>query len=251
MPCAEARPRGVRRAAQESLTRPGGPGGRAGPRRSGRLAAPWVLWVLSLLPLGCGGSPVCGLTDTPPCPKRFTLAHLPGLLRFIAFGETRPADVQARFMADHLYVTSSVGRDLRVRFPGPNHGRRYAYVDVVRRTENGTPLGQLGDAFSLRFEFTEFDEDGPLLLFGVQVTQPRSAPDVCLAARELANADGLTGCPPHSARPPAAPDPLGFFHACVQEDEDPDDARLLEVYCTAPSADTRRLRVALALGREP
>jgi hypothetical protein len=130
---------------------------------------------------------------------------------------------------------------------GPNEGRRYATVDVQRRVEGGAPVGELGDDFTLRFEFTALEDDGPLLLYGVQVTQPRGAPDVCSAARALAAPDGLRACHPDSARPPAAPGPDGFFHACAQDNE----GRLVDVYCVGPTEDTRLLRVALALGPPP
>lgn len=203
-----------------------------------------LLGLVGLLGPGCGGSLVCGVEGAGPCPKRLEPAHLPELLRFVALGETRPEDVQSRFVDDHLYVTSSVGRDLRVQARGPNTGRRYAFVDVTRRTRAGAPLGELGDDYALRFEFTEFEEDGPLLLFGVQVTQPRSAPDVCRAARELASADGLEGCPPDSAHSASAPDADGFFHACVADE----DERVIEVRCAGLDDQTRRLRVTLALG---
>ncbi|MCA9578510.1 MAG: hypothetical protein R3B40_16785 [Polyangiales bacterium] len=200
---------------------------------------------LAALTVGCGGGQVCGVAGSPACPKVFTLTHLPELVRFVTFGETRPEDVQSRFQADHLHVVSSGGRDLRVQAEGPNRGRRYVYVDVTRRTEGGPPLGALGDDFALRFEFTSFeDDDGPMLLYGVQVTQPRTATDVCAPARELAAADGLDGCHEHSAHPTAAPDEEGWFRACVTDEED----RLVEVACVAPASDTRRLHVAFALG---
>jgi len=171
------------------------------------------------------------------------LTHLPELARFVEFGETRPEDVQGRFRGEHLHVSSTSLTNLRTLAGGPNEGRRYATVDVARRPEAGGPVGQLGDEFTLRFEFTAFEEDGPLLLYGVQVTQPRAAADVCAAARELAAPEGLSSCHPDSAQPPAAPGPEGFFHACAQDDEE----RLVDVYCVGPTPDTRLLRVALAL----
>ena len=104
---------------------------------------------------GCGGGvQVCGVAGAGPCPEVVQLTHLPELTRFVEFGETRPEDVQGRFRGEHLHVTSSSLANLRTLVGGPNEGRRYATVDVVRRLEAGAPVGELGDEFTLRFEFT-------------------------------------------------------------------------------------------------
>ena len=174
--------------------------------------------------------------------------HLPELLRFTELEATPPERVLAEFRADHLYIVSTVGREQRVTELGANTGRPYASVTVTRRQHEGVPIGQLGDDFTLTFEFTSFeaDGDGPLVLFGMRVSQPLHAPNVCDAARELAVREGLDGCHEQGIHPATAPDAEGYFHACVyDEDELP-----IEVRCAASeTGDARVLTVTTTLGR--
>lgn len=216
-------------------------------RHVGRAGACSLLLALSV--------PGCGLlsdSETNPNgdpPVVLRARHLPELLRFVELGATTPERVQAEFRGQHLYVVSSVGRELRVTELGANTGRPYAAVTVTRRAEGGVPIGQLGDEFTLTFEFTSFEPDGegPLRLFGVQVSQPLGAPDVCLPARELAAREGLAGCHEESMYSAGAPTAEGYFHACVYDEDD----LPVEVRCApSPAGDTRLFTVTATLGRE-
>ncbi len=180
---------------------------------------------------GCGGTP--SASGGP----QLRAEHLPELLRFVEFGEISPEHVQAQFTADNLYVTSSVGRELQVRARGPNTGRQYAYVHVTRRTDANGYIGALGDEFTLRFGFTNFEPEGPLRLFSVEVTQPLTAPNVCEAAQALAAGEGLVGCHEQSVYRPAAPDAEGYFHACVSDPA----GHPVEVRCASSAGHNRAL----------
>lgn len=201
------------------------------------------------------GAPGCGLLSGPdtdpnaPPPVVLHARHLPEPLRFVELGATTPERVQAEFRDQHLYVVSSVGREERVSEWGPNTGRPYASVTVTRQELNGLPVGQLGDDFTLTFEFTSFEPDGegPLRLFGLKVSQPMSAASACRDAQELAAREGLDRCHEESVYSPGAPTREGYFHACVYDEDD----LPVEVRCApSPSGDARLFSVTATLGRE-
>lgn len=216
-------------------------------RHIGRARACGLLLALSLPGCGLLFGPETNPNADPPVVLR--AQHLPELLRFVELGSTTPERVQAEFRGQHLYVVSSVGREQRVSELGANTGRPYASVTVTRQAVDGVPVGQLGDDFTLTFEFTSFEPDGegPLRLFGVRVSQPLSAPDVCLPARELAAREGLDDCHEESVYSAGAPTTEGYFHACVYDEDD----LPVEVRCAPSTAgDARLFTVTATLGRE-
>ena len=192
-----------------------------------------------ILAIGCGGA---GGAHREP---GLEAGHLPELLRFARFGETTPEEAAAQFTADNLYVTSSVGRELTVHARGPNQGRPYAYVNVTRRQDGSGYVGELGDEYTLRFEFTNFEPGGDLRLFGLEITQPLSEPNVCAPAAELAEGEGLLGCHDDSVYHASRPDASGYYHACTSTPE----GYPLAVRCSSTAGDNRLFSASVGLGR--
>ena len=201
---------------------------------------------LALALAGCGGATSEGGGSEADTQGRLRAGHLPEVVRFARFGETTPEQVMAQFTADNLYVTDSVGRELRVHARGANTGRPYAYVNVTRRQDGNGYIGTLGDEYTLRFEFTNYEPGGPLVLFGIEISQPLSQPSVCAAAAELASGTGLEGCHPDSVYRPDAPDASGYYYACTSTAE---AGYPIEVLCKASAGSTRAFRAQVTLGR--